>query len=112
MQTFSLKETPFQLDLTVSCGQAFRWRRHNGFWYAPIGDKVWKIRQEGETLWYDGPTENELVRYFGLDIPLDNILTDIDRDPLIHAAIEQCRFAMRRALKRFLIGGRMNAADQ
>ncbi len=91
MQIFSLKNIPFQLDRTVSCGQAFRWRQHDGFWYAPVGDKVWKIRQEGDTLWYEGPTEDELVRYFGLDVPLDRILNEIDTDPLIHAAIEQCR---------------------
>ena len=48
MQTFALEDIPFQLDLTVSCGQAFRWRKQNGFWYAPVGDKVWKVRQEGE----------------------------------------------------------------
>ncbi|MDO9523322.1 MAG: DNA glycosylase [Methanocorpusculum sp.] len=91
MQTFSLKNIPFQLDRTVSCGQAFRWRQNEGFWYAPIADRVWKIRQEGDILWYEGPTEDELVRYFGLDVPLDRILNDIDTDPLIHAAIEQCR---------------------
>lgn len=90
MQTFSLKDTPFQLDLTVSCGQAFRWRQHNGFWYAPVGDKIWKIRQENDVLRYEGPTENELVTYFGLDIPLDTILDEIDTDPVIHAAIERC----------------------
>ncbi len=91
MQTFSLEDIPFQLDLTVSCGQAFRWRKQNGFWYAPVKDKVWKVRQEGDTLWYDGPTEEELVRYFGLDVPLNTILDEIDTDPLIHAAIETCR---------------------
>ena len=91
MQIFSLKNIPFQLDLTVSCGQAFRWRQHDGFWYAPFPDRVWKVRQEGDTLWYEGPTEKELVRYFGLDVPLDSILDNIDKDPVIHAAIEQCR---------------------
>jgi N-glycosylase/DNA lyase len=91
MQIFSLKNIPFQLDRTVSCGQAFRWRQNEGFWYAPVGDKVWKVRQEGDTLWYEGPTEEELIRYFGLDIPLGTILDEIDTDPLIHAAIEQCR---------------------
>ena len=91
MQTFSLEDIPFQLDLTVSCGQAFRWQKQNGFWYAPVGDKVWKVRQEGEQLQYEGPTEEELVRYFGLDVPLDTILDEIDTDPLIHAAIETCR---------------------
>ena len=91
MQTFALEDIPFQLDLTVSCGQAFRWQKQNGFWYAPVKDKVWKVRQEGEQLQYEGPAEEELVRYFGLDVPLNTILDEIDTDPLIHAAIETCR---------------------
>lgn len=91
MQTFSLKNVPFRLDHTVSCGQAFRWRQHDGFWYAPFADKVWKVRQDGDTLFYNGASEKELVRYFGLDVPLNDILDDIDKDPLIHAAIEQSR---------------------
>ena len=91
MHFFFLRGIPFHLDITVSCGQAFRWKKHNGFWYAPFRTCVWKIRQEGDILWYEGPEESELVRYFGLDVPLDNILKDIDRDPLIHTAIEQCR---------------------
>ena len=91
MRSFSLRGIPFNLGLTVSCGQAFRWTNHCGFWYAPFRTGVWKIRQDGDLLWYEGPEESELVRYFGLDLPLENILKDIDRDQLIHTAIEQCR---------------------
>ncbi|MDO5843850.1 MAG: DNA glycosylase [Methanocorpusculum sp.] len=91
MKKFNLEETPFNLDLTVSCGQAFRWKKINDFWYAPVGESVWKVKQEEDTLLYEGASENELINYFALDIPLDNILKDIDRDTLIHSAVEQCR---------------------
>ena len=90
MDALSLEGIPFDLDLTVSCGQAFRWKKHDGSWYAPVAGKVWRIRQERDLLLYEGPTEEELIRYFGLDVPLKDILKDIDRDPLIHAAIEKC----------------------
>ena len=88
----SLKLTvPFNLDLSVSCGQSFRWRKINGFWYAPVGEAVWKVKQDGDVLFYDGTTEADLIRYFGLDVPLDDILKDIDRDDLIHSAVSSCR---------------------
>ncbi len=90
MQSFEL-DVPFQLDLSVSCGQSFRWRRVDGFWYAPVGDSVWKVKQCGNTIFYDGADEREIIRYFGLDVPLDDILSDIDRDDLIHSAIASCR---------------------
>ena len=88
----SLKLTvPFNLDLSVSCGQSFRWRKIGEFWYAPVGDAVWKVKQEGDVLLYDGASETDLIRYFGLDVPLDDILADVDRDDLIHSAVSSCR---------------------
>ena len=88
----SLKLTvPFNLDLSVSCGQSFRWRKIGEFWYAPVGDAVYKVKQEGDVLLYDGASEADLIRYFGLDVPLDDILSDVDRDDLIHSAVSSCR---------------------
>ena len=88
----SLKLTvPFNLDLSVSCGQSFRWRKIGEFWYAPVGEAVWKVKQEGDVLLYDGASETDLIRYFGLDVPLDDILSDVDRDDLIHSAVSSCR---------------------
>ena len=88
----SLKLTvPFNLDLSVSCGQSFRWRKIGEFWYAPVGDAVWKVKQEGDVLLYDGASEADLIRYFGLDVPLDDILSDVDRNDLIHSAVSSCR---------------------
>lgn len=88
----SLKLTvPFNLDLSVSCGQSFRWRKIGEFWYAPVGEAVWKVKQEGDVLLYEGASEADLIRYFGLDVPLDDILSDVDRDDLIHSAVSSCR---------------------
>ena len=88
----SLKLTvPFNLDLSVSCGQSFRWRKIGEFWYAPVGEAVWKVKQEGDMLLYEGASEADLIRYFGLDVPLDDILADVDRDDLIHSAVSSCR---------------------
>ena len=88
----SLKLTvPFNLDLSVSCGQSFRWRKIGEFWYAPVGEAVWKVKQEGDVLLYEGASEADLIRYFGLDVQLDDILADVDRDDLIHSAVSSCR---------------------
>ncbi len=81
---------PFSLDLTVSCGQAFRWRKNGNTWSAPFSSGVWNIRQKDSVLHYDGCSEDELVRYFSLDLDLDEVLTSIDVDPLIHEAVVSC----------------------
>jgi len=82
----------FSLDLTLSCGQVFRWDNHpDGWWYGVVGDRVIRIRQEGGTLHYEGAPAAFIRHYFSLDTELDAITGSFDRDPVIHTAIEKCR---------------------
>lgn len=91
MKRFSF-DGPFDLPLTVSCGQAFRWKEEeDGYWSAPVNGSVWEVRQKEDTLLYGGCSEEELIHYFALDLDLDEILSSIDTDPLIHKAITACR---------------------
>jgi len=81
----------FSLDQTLSCGQVFRWDRSgDGWWYGVIGRRVIRIRQVGMQLTFEGAPASFITRYFSLDIDLHPILSSIDRDPFIHAAIGQC----------------------
>jgi len=82
---------PFNLDLTVSCGQAFRWMNDGQTWFAPFSSGIWHVQQKDSTIYYDGCSEDELVAYFALDLDLDDILASIDVDPLIHEAVISCR---------------------
>lgn len=91
MKKLSLSDTPFNLALSVSCGQAFRWHESNGVWSAPVGNAVWHVAQKGDMLYYSGASEEEIIHYFALDRDLDEILADIDRDELIHQAVVKCR---------------------
>ena len=35
------------LDFSLCCGQVFRWKKMDGWWYGVVGDKIIKIRQCG-----------------------------------------------------------------
>lgn len=84
-------EQDFSLDHTLGCGQVFRWDRDDkGWWYGVVGDKVIRIRQTGNRLTFKGASSSWITRYFSLDIDLHAVLASIDRDPFIHAAIQQC----------------------
>ncbi|MCU0629981.1 MAG: 8-oxoguanine DNA glycosylase [Methanoregulaceae archaeon] len=84
-------DQPFNLDKTLSCGQVFRWVEAGGWWTGIVGDKVIRIRQDGDHLTWDGTDEPFIRHYFSLDLDLPAILSGIDRDPIIHQAIEECR---------------------
>ncbi|MCK9579618.1 MAG: 8-oxoguanine DNA glycosylase [Methanoregula sp.] len=89
MPTLILRhDQPFCLDVTLSCGQVFRWdRTADGWWYGVVGDRVLKVRQDGNKLMFLGAPASFIHHYFSLDMDLDAILASVDCDPFIHNAI-------------------------
>ncbi|MDP3565366.1 MAG: DNA glycosylase, partial [Methanoregula sp.] len=82
---------PFSLDQTLGCGQVFRWERtEEGWWYGVVDGRVIKIRQDGSTLVFEGANSAFIRHYFSLDLDLEKVITGIDCDPFIHAAISSC----------------------
>lgn len=80
--------TPFNLDVTLCCGQAFRWTKHGKWWYGIVGEKVFKIRQCRERLEFENVNEKFVINYFGLNDDLQCIYRKICKDKHIKDAIE------------------------
>ncbi len=91
MHRIALPRRHFSLDLTLSCGQVFRWEKQGDWWEGIVGDEVIRVRQVDDTLMADSGHEKTIRSYFQLDHDLERILRSIDRDPVIHAAIGHCR---------------------
>ncbi|WP_181391568.1 DNA-3-methyladenine glycosylase family protein [Methanospirillum lacunae] len=79
MKTYHLtpEQLPFDLDLTLDCGQVFRWNRAGGQWAGVIAGKVITISQNGDLITYDGINEAEIIRYFNLEIKAQEIISQI-----------------------------------
>jgi len=88
-----LAKTPFNLDYTLSCGQAFRWEKLNGWWHGVLGESVVKIRQTGEALRfqsYPKKVDSTFVgRYFRLDDDLPHIYSRIGKDRYVSEAVKR-----------------------
>jgi N-glycosylase/DNA lyase len=82
-----LDGVPFNLDVTLCCGQVFRWERKGSWWYGVIGNQVLKVRQNGEELEFAGADETLIVHYFGLEDDLQKISAEIGKDPHIRKAL-------------------------
>lgn len=92
MTTIKLRPgQPFDLDLTLSCGQAFRWEKAEGWWQGVVDGRAIRIRQDTGLLTFSGADIRFVRDYFRLDQDLPAILSSIDRDPAIGAAIRECR---------------------
>lgn len=56
----SCAKSELRLDLTLACGQSFRWRETaEGHWTGVMGGRVWTLFQTDDTLWYHVYTNKE-----------------------------------------------------
>ena len=82
---------PFDLDLTLCCGQAFRWEKIGEWWYGIVKDKPLKIRHVGNVLEFENASQNLVEEYFGLSDDLPSILSKISKDKHVQMAIKALR---------------------
>ncbi|XP_056102719.1 N-glycosylase/DNA lyase [Rhinichthys klamathensis goyatoka] len=52
-RSLTCPQSELRLDLTLGCGQTFRWREtEDGHWTGVMRGKVWTLTQTEDTLWY------------------------------------------------------------
>jgi len=86
---------PFNLNYSLECGQVFRWRKIDEYWYRVLGYGAVKVRQIGGYLEYAGSDgidwHSTIQNYFRFDDDLNPILREINRDTFISDAISAYR---------------------
>jgi N-glycosylase/DNA lyase len=80
---------PFNLDVTLCCGQVFRWEKKGDWWYGVAGNRVFKIRQVNAELEFANVDERFIQHYFGLDDDLKKISAEIGKDEHIRTALRE-----------------------
>jgi N-glycosylase/DNA lyase len=84
-----LDAVAFNLDVTLCCGQVFRWDKRGDWWYGVVGDRVFKIRQTNTELEFGNADEKFVKNYFGLDDDLQKIRDKIGKDDYIKTALRE-----------------------
>ncbi len=82
-------DVPFDLDFSLCCGQVFRWKKLDGWWYGVVGENIVKIRQNGAELEFSGVSEDFVRHYFGLNDDLGKISFCIGKDTYIKKALSR-----------------------
>ncbi|KAK5923898.1 hypothetical protein CgunFtcFv8_000826 [Champsocephalus gunnari] len=86
-RSLACAKSELRLDLTLACGQSFRWRETaEGHWTGVIRGRVWTLTQTDDTLWrkrspvavtpvhQDTKEEEEMLRdYFQLNVKLGDL---------------------------------------
>jgi N-glycosylase/DNA lyase len=87
--TGRLRIHPFSLRDTLESGQFFRATKVLDTYIVQSSDRIFSLWQKGDFLFYEGIEESFLVDFFRLDEDLELILKKIDRDEVIHQAIQR-----------------------
>jgi N-glycosylase/DNA lyase len=82
-------DVPFWLDVTLCCGQVFRWDKIGDWWYGVAGDKVLKVRQLGKKFEYANVDAKFVEHYFSLDVDLQKIADSVNKDAHIGKALKE-----------------------
>jgi N-glycosylase/DNA lyase len=70
-------QSPFDLDLTLSCGQIFGWKKVSDSWSGVHNEKILIIKQNEDEISYSGCSSDELICFLGLDHDPDKIFRSI-----------------------------------
>ena len=82
-------DVAFDLDFSLCCGQVFRWRKVNGWWYGVVGEHVVKICQCGDELQFENVSKEFVRNYFGLNDDLAQISQCIGKDDYVRNALHR-----------------------
>jgi N-glycosylase/DNA lyase len=82
-------DVAFDLDFSLCCGQVFRWRKIDGWWYGVVGEHVIKIRQCGVQLEFENVSGQFVQNYFGLNDDLAKIKSSVDKDDYVRSALQR-----------------------
>ncbi len=82
------RQTPFNLETSLCCGQLFRWDKIGDWWYGVVNQKILKIRQKDNVIEFEGADTDFVESYFRLDDDLPGIIATICKDPLMKYVTE------------------------
>ncbi len=85
--------TPFNIDHTLTCGQAFRWTKVGATWMGVLDETAIQISQRGPRLFVhtipEDVEDTVVTTYFRLEDDLPYITTTIQRDATVGGALRR-----------------------
>jgi N-glycosylase/DNA lyase len=89
---YILNADNFSLAETLDCGQAFRWSESCGVWQAMVGNRLWRLTQEGNRITVFDCNEEEfknfVVPYFDLDRDYGAIASAVSENEVFCEAVK------------------------
>ena len=90
MNVIEIEKIPFSLDITLSSGQVFQWKKINDWWHGLINQNIFFLRQREFSLeikTQDNQNLEDVIEYFRLKENISEIHRSISRDIIIKKLI-------------------------
>jgi len=82
----------FNLALTLNSGQVFHWTEIDGWWEGVIGARFCAVRESNGNLEFRGNVAaSDVMRYFSLDHPMEQIRASFPGDSFSQTALQACK---------------------
>ncbi len=92
-RTFAVRD--YNLGATLTCGQAFRWQRHDAGWHGVVGTCCVRLRSQPLAITAETADPmaswDWLTHYLQLDLDLSDVLRAFPDDEPMRAAVAACR---------------------
>lgn len=84
-----IRRANFNLAHTLDSGQFFRYVLHEGWYYVVTREKVFRARQGGNKLLFEGASAKFVRHFFALDEDYQRIKRELGKDPVIAHAMKK-----------------------
>ena len=92
-RTFAVRQ--YDLDATLTSGQAFRWKRHDQTWVGVVANRWVGLRADESSIIAQAAEPvadwTWLTHYLQLELDLMNVLKTFPADPAMRSALKTCR---------------------
>jgi len=88
---FSIRTKNFDLRHTLECGQLFRCSKKDDGYCLIAGDKIIKLKQEGNVLFFEGCSRKFITNYLALEEDYGRIIKSLQKDKFVAEAIKRYR---------------------
>jgi N-glycosylase/DNA lyase len=92
-KTFEVRD--YDLDATLTSGQAFRWNRRGESWVGVVANRWVRLRADKSSITAETAEAVDdwtwLRQYLQLDLNLNAVLSSFPEDPPMRAAVKACR---------------------
>lgn len=82
-----IKATNFNLKHTIECGNFFRYFEKSNWYYVCSADKVFKVQQRGDYIYFDGASKEFISHFFRLDEDYSKVIAVLNKDKALKKAI-------------------------